>query len=109
MRLLSWLISIPVMILVVVFSVANRQELRLDLWPLPWGVDLPVYLAVLGALVVGLFAGMIVMWLAGHGQRRAARLERRRADSLQRQLRQIEDDAAQRAAALPRIPQDTAA
>lgn len=86
MRVLGWLLALPVALLIVVFAVANRHDVRLELWPFPWVLDLPVYLAVLGALVKGIVIGMVVAWLAGSGGRRRAREHKRRADSLQRQL-----------------------
>lgn len=85
MRILGWLLALPVALLVVVFAVANRHEVRLELWPFPWAIDLPVYLAVLGALVKGIVIGLVVAWFAGHGSRRRAREHKRRADSLERQ------------------------
>jgi uncharacterized integral membrane protein len=85
-RLLGWLLALPLSLLAVVFAVANRHDLRLELWPLPWSLDLPVYLAVLVPLVVGLAIGALAMWLAGHRTRMTARAQRRRAESLERQL-----------------------
>lgn len=87
MRWLGWLLAIPVALLIVVFAVANRHEIRLDLWPLPWAMDLPAYLAVLGALAKGIVIGAVAMWLSGFRGRRNARQQRRRAESLERQLR----------------------
>jgi uncharacterized integral membrane protein len=85
-RLLGWLLALPLSLLAVVFAVANRHDLRLELWPLPWSVELPAYLAVLGPLVLGLVLGGLAMWLAGHRTRMTARALRRRAESLERQL-----------------------
>ncbi|MGE4280904.1 MAG: lipopolysaccharide assembly protein LapA domain-containing protein [Magnetospirillum sp.] len=99
MRWLGWLIATPVALLIVVFAVANRHDVRLEFWPLPWAVDLPVYLVVLGVLAKGLVLGAVVTWLSGHKTRRRAREQRRRAESLERQLR-----AAESAAAIPALP-----
>ena len=86
MRLIGWLLALPVSLLAAVFAVANRHDLRLQLWPLPWSLDLPVYLAVLVPLVLGMVRGGLAVWLAGHRTRAAARHHRRRAESLERQL-----------------------
>jgi len=79
------LVLIP-LVLAAVFAVANRHDLRLQLWPLPWSLDLPVYLAVLVPLVLGMVLGGLAVWVAGHRTRAAARHHRRRAESLERQL-----------------------
>lgn len=86
MRLIGWLLALPVSLLAAVFAVANRHDLRLQLWPLPWSLDLPVYLAVLVPLVLGMVLGGLAVWLGGHRTRAAARYHRRRAESLERQL-----------------------
>ena len=86
MRLIGWLLALPVSLLAAVFAVANRHDLRLQLWPLPWSLDLPVYLAVLVPLVLGMVLGGLAVWLGGHRTRVAARHHRRRAESLERQL-----------------------
>ena len=77
MRLLSKLIFIPVAAVVIMFAVANRQTLTLELWPLPFAVDLPVYLAVLGALVVGVLIGGSVQWMSDIKWRGRARVRNR--------------------------------
>ncbi|WP_337997594.1 LapA family protein [Oleispirillum naphthae] len=72
MRILTWIIGLPLAAVAVAFAVANRQTVELDLWPLPISVGLSVYLAVLGALVVGLILGLL-LGRATAGSRAAAR------------------------------------
>ncbi|RAU21625.1 DUF1049 domain-containing protein [Paramagnetospirillum kuznetsovii] len=86
MRLLTWLLGLPLAVVATVFAVANRQDVRFDLWPLPFGVDVAAYLAVLGPLALGLVMGAVLVWLSGTGARLRARADRRRAESLERQL-----------------------
>lgn len=104
-RILGWLLAFPLIVLAVVFAVANRHDLRLELWPLPWVLDLPVYLAVLGALVLGMIIGAVATWLSGHSARANARLHRRRAESLERQLDAARADAEQAKALAAPKPQ----
>lgn len=102
MRILAWLLALPVALLVIVFAVANRHDLRLELWPLPWSMDLPVYLAVLGALLKGIVIGLVIAWFAGHTARRRAREQKRRADGLERQLEQLRREITARQLEQPR-------
>lgn len=88
MRLFAWIIGLPLAVLVTVFAVANRAKIRFDLWPLPFGVDLPAYLAVLVPLGLGLTAGFLLGWTSGL----RARL---RAGSLQRKLAAAEKTQSQ--------------
>lgn len=96
MRLLSWIIGLPVAVAAVLFAISNRHPVKLELWPLPFSVDVPVYLAVLGPLALGMIAGGLIAWGAAGRSRRAARRERRRVEELERQvevLRQPATDA----------------
>jgi uncharacterized integral membrane protein len=86
MRLAAWLLALPVILVVTVFAVANRQEIRFDLWPLPFSADLPAYLAVLAPLGLGLVTGALLAWLPGLGRRLKSRQDRARIESLERQL-----------------------
>jgi uncharacterized integral membrane protein len=85
-RILNWVVGLPLAVLLVMFAVANRREVTVELWPLPWAVDLPLYLAVMAPLTVGIGIGAGAMWLSGAGTRRRARDQRRRAEALERQL-----------------------
>ncbi len=86
MKLLSRLVFVPIALTVAVFAVANRQEVTLEMWPLPFAIDLPVYLAVLGAMAIGFLIGGSMQWAADSRWRRRARADRRRARALARTL-----------------------
>lgn len=93
MRLLSWLLALPFAAAAIVFAVSNLHSVHLELWPLPFTVDVPVYIAVLGPLAVGMIVGGIIVWLAGGRHRRLARQNRRRAEQLERQLEGLRQPA----------------
>jgi uncharacterized integral membrane protein len=69
MKFLSWLITIPVVVLCVLFAVSNRQEVNLDLWPTGYVLSAPLYLISLGCLALGFFSGALLFWLGGLGAR----------------------------------------
>ena len=85
MKHLSWLVTFPVTVVVVVFAVANRADVTVQFWPLPWSIELPVWLLVLGSLLGGLVA-----WLAAAPRRRRARQTAERARELARQLAELQ-------------------
>ncbi len=84
MKFIGRLVLGVIAIVVVVFALANRGPVTLSLWPLPIDVILPIYIAVLGAVVLGLLAGGAISWLPRYRSRRNARSAVRRADSLER-------------------------
>ena len=56
------LISLPLAIIFVVFSINNRGDMRLDFWPLSAHYDIPVFLVVLIMLSIGIILGSIFSW-----------------------------------------------
>ena len=86
MRLVHWLVTAPIALILVIFAVSNRDDVVVTFWPLPLeGVE-PLYLVVLVSLVLGLFAGLLIAWLNGWGRRREARSRARRIEALEREL-----------------------
>jgi putative membrane protein len=73
-----------VAVIVVVFSLANRDIVTVSLWPLPFEVPMPLYLAMLGPLVIGLLAGGTVSWFGKLRLRWRARASEKRAAAAER-------------------------
>ena len=90
MKIFYRLVFVPVAAVFVVFAVANRHTLTLNLWPLPLEIDLPVYIAVLGALAAGMAIGGSAQWISDGKWRRRARAGKREASALERQLTLVE-------------------
>jgi uncharacterized integral membrane protein len=69
---LSWIITLPITVLVLVFVLSNRQPVQLDFWPLEMTMTAPLYLLMALTLLFGFFLGGIAMWVtAGRSRRRA--------------------------------------
>jgi uncharacterized integral membrane protein len=83
---LSWLVTLPVTLAVVIFAVSNRTPVEIDLFPFTPHPVLPAYLLVLGSLFLGFLIGGAVAWLAGVPHRRRARRLTVEADMLSREL-----------------------
>src|SRR5215471_21839816 len=86
MRRLSYLLSVPLAILLVLFAIDNHDTLAISFWPLPWSVALPSFLALFVALMIGFLAGAAAAWLSGGKARQRAR---GLADTARAQARQI--------------------
>ena len=86
-------------LVLILFAVSNRQSVSVELWPLPALVELPLYLVVLGTLLVGFFAGELVAWVRNWRWRREARRSRDRIAALEREL-----DAARAPHVTPGVP-----
>ena len=61
-KLLKWILTIPFIIFLIIFSVSNKQFLEISLWPIPWSIEIPVYFFGLGILLSGFVFGYIIGW-----------------------------------------------
>ncbi len=86
MKRLTWILSLPLIIVAVVFSVANREAITLDLWPFALSLSVPLSMALLASLVLGLLIGGLAVWLSAGRTRRRARQARRRVEELEREV-----------------------
>jgi putative membrane protein len=95
MKLLWWIVLAIVAVVLILFAVSNRQTVSLSLWLLPGAaIELPLYLLVLGTLLVGFVVGELTGWIGGWRWRREARRGRERIAMLERE---IEAERTQRA------------
>ena len=87
MRAVYWAVIIVAAALLIPFAVSNRATVSLGLWPLPFLIDLPLYLLVLLLLLAGFVAGATTVWMAGRRVRRELRRRRRRVEALEGELK----------------------
>jgi len=86
MRLLAWLVGLPVAALAVLFAVSNRQPIAVGLWPFSEAIEAPAFVIALVPFALGLIGGAA---LAGVGTLRARlrhRAERRKVRTMERRL-----------------------
>lgn len=93
MRILSVLVGIPVAVSLGLFAVSNRASVRLDLWPLPFGLEAPVYLLALSPLAIGFLLGIVSTFVASGPLRvrirarlREVRMLEKRTEALKHQI-----------------------
>ena len=104
MKHVSWILTLPLTVLVIVFAVANREFVPLDLWPFEIAVQLPVFVLVLGSMFVGFLIGALTMWLSGGKQRRRARSARGRLAKLERDVQRQQASIAAGSATRATVP-----
>lgn len=96
MKLIRWLIGLPLAAIAIIFAVSNRQLVTVELWPFPWTVDLPLYLLSLGTLAVGIVIGALFAWTSGSHKRAQTRSEKRhqeiRIRDLERENAALKED-----------------
>lgn len=88
MKLLFWLVGLPLAAVTVLFALSNRQAVTLALWPLDEALVIPVYLAALLPALTGFLLGLL---MAG-GRKLGEQAEtRRQAQSIRELRRQLEE------------------
>jgi uncharacterized integral membrane protein len=106
MKLLFWIIALPIVAIAMAFAVSNHETVTISLWPLAYRIEVPLYFAVTGALFLGFIAGLASGWVGSLRTRRRARTETRRAEKLtteNTELRQKLAQAENAARALPAL------
>ena len=86
MKAIYWAAMLVAAVLLIPFALSNREPVSLGFWPLPFLVDLPLYLLVLLLLLAGFMIGAAATWIAGRRIRRELRRRRRRIEALEREL-----------------------
>lgn len=103
MRLIKYLVLIPIGVVVVVLSIANRDPVVVSLNPFSdaaAGTDLatltysiPLYLLIFGFLLLGVLLGGFASWLAQGKWRRKARDNEHQAEKQLKRAEQAEEKA----------------
>lgn len=94
MRYISWIITLPIALFAVLFAISNQGTVTFALWPTPFTLEAPIYLATLLALLVGFVAGGFIAWANQHRNRVRARRAEDRVYYLERELQETQARAA---------------
>ena len=104
-KILSFIILVPLAILLVVFCVANREAVTVSLDPFgtmpQFTFALPLFILLMGAVIAGVILGGLGTWFTqAHYRRKAWRRKnevdrlRREADDAKERLRQLREEKA---------------
>jgi uncharacterized integral membrane protein len=90
-RFLTLFVFLPIAVVVVVLSVANRASVTFSLNPVTgaasgWSATGPLYAFLFIAVIVGIVVGGVATWLRQGRWRRAARVERANAERLRQDV-----------------------
>ena len=100
MRFIKLTLLAVILLAIVLLAIANRHEVTVNL--LPEGMsglmpgtrfDPPLFVVILGAVVVGLILGYLLEYLREHKHRRRASQKAREAAKLQREMESLRKEA----------------
>lgn len=96
MKILSRALFLLFVVLGVLIAVSNSERVALSLWPLPYGLQTPLYLLMVAMLLLGVLAGLVLGWWAGRHHRRRAREQGKEAARLDREVTRLRETLAER-------------
>jgi Lipopolysaccharide assembly protein A domain len=111
-RFLFFIVLLPLGVIAVALSVANRVSVVLSLDPVgslgpAWSLSLPLFVLLFAVLAVGVVIGGVSAWLGQSKWRFAARVERANIARLRREVERLRTLAG-RGAVSPRYFDDAA-
>ena len=62
-RFLQYVVASVLLIGIIVFAVSNRDPVQLKLFPFPFLLETPVYLALIAALAMGVVVGVVTSYV----------------------------------------------
>jgi uncharacterized integral membrane protein len=89
MKLLFWIVGLPLLLLAAFFAIANRELVTVSLWPFADPIEIPLFAAIVAPLYFGVLIGAVAGWWSGRRARARARAEARRADALERETAKL--------------------
>jgi uncharacterized integral membrane protein len=98
-RLVLFVFTIPIAIILIALSVANRAPVMATIDPFNPGnpalsFSLPLFALVLAALIIGVVLGSLLTWVNQGKHRSRAKLEAGRADAIKREAEAIKQERA---------------
>ena len=86
-KVIYWVVAVPLAAVIIVFSLNNRAEVVLDLWPLDiLAFPIPLFSVALGFMVAGFLVGSLIFWNSSFPSRRRNLAETMRAEIAERDL-----------------------
>ncbi len=93
-RHFSWILTLPLFLIVGAFAVANMESVALDFWPFQLTYPVPASFLILGSVFAGFLIGGLVTWASAGRQRRRARAARNRIALLEREVQILHSEKA---------------
>ena len=103
MRHLGWVFGGVIAVIAIVFAINNHAEQAVDLWPLPFVIELPLYGLVLIAVAAGFVIGAFLTWISESKWRRLARKRKRQLATLDAEIAALRAHAGNGGEILPAV------
>lgn len=100
--MLRTLISLPILIVLVLFALSNPQPVTLGIWPTDFKLSTPISAAILVGAAAAFLLGALFVWFPALGARRRARRFERATRRLEDQVNSLKKKTESRPAVASR-------
>ena len=90
-KIVMWVIAVCFGLFIIMFSLANRTPVEVDVWPLPITQEIPLFGLLLACLGFGILWGGVGAWLSAGKARKRARTAVKRAEAAEMDARHHEE------------------
>ena len=94
MKIISGIFTVALALVAAAIAIANRDVVAFRLDPLPYAIELPLFVISFAALFIGILIGALAMWLRDGKVRKRVREERRASRRLRNELKVIDPKTA---------------
>jgi len=109
MKLISWVFVALLAIAVITLSVGNREAVSFSLFPLPFVMDIPLFILILLGGFIGVLLGAFRTWMANGKLRQKNRAQAQEILKLQGDLSRVTaEKASVQAPEQPALPEPKA-
>lgn len=95
MRLISWLIALPVTLLAISFSASNLGDIPIRIWPIALEFSPPIPAFTFVVLLIGFVLGALTTWIGAGRTRSKAREAVRTSQKQAREITELEQKVSQ--------------
>jgi len=85
------IISVLILIAALVFSILNRGNVSVDLWPLTRSFEIPLFLIAIVPLIVGYSIGRINGWLRSSSYKKKMKHSSKELEELHEKIKELKD------------------
>jgi len=103
-RFVIWIVSVPIAVIVVAFAIANRVPVKIQFDPLPYELDVPIWITVIGSLATGFVIGSLCKWLIDYRYRSELRQGRKLIRGLEKEISSLRQTAEGHSGEPKRVP-----
>ncbi|WP_025897324.1 LapA family protein [Sneathiella glossodoripedis] len=90
MKLISWIFIAALALVVIILSVGNKAPVVFSLYPLPFEMELPLYILILAGAFIGVLLGSVRTWIADGKARSENRAHKQEVLRLKAELAKLE-------------------